>query len=126
MPIYVWECRECGKREEGFRQVEQRHDSPTCHGRAMGIVILPAAVQGDLPGYQSPTTGRWIEGRAARRDDLARSGARPWEGLAAEKKEAERRKRDAEQKFDRKLDATVRETWNSMSPAKRRILEGGA
>lgn len=29
-------------------------------------------LQPDLPGYQSPVTGAWIEGRAARREDLRR------------------------------------------------------
>lgn len=34
------------------------------------------AVQRDLPAYQSPATGKMIEGRRAHRDDLARSGCR--------------------------------------------------
>ena len=33
-------------------------------------------VRGDLPTYISPVTGKPIEGRAARREDLARSGCR--------------------------------------------------
>jgi hypothetical protein len=33
-------------------------------------------VRGDLPPYRSPVTGKVIEGRAARREDLARSGCR--------------------------------------------------
>jgi len=33
-------------------------------------------VRGDIPAYRSPVTGQIIEGRAARRDDLARSGCR--------------------------------------------------
>lgn len=33
-------------------------------------------VRGDLPAYRSPVTGKIIEGRAARREDLARSGCR--------------------------------------------------
>lgn len=125
MPLYEYECPECEGRTTEFRHVDQRHDAPSCHGRTMTLVIGPPIVQGDLPGYVSPTTGRWIEGRAARRDDLARSDARPWEGFKAEKAEAMKRLKEAEKKSDQKLDATVRETWNSLSPAKRRILEGG-
>ena len=34
------------------------------------------AVASDLPTYHSPITGKPIEGRAARREDLARSGCR--------------------------------------------------
>lgn len=33
-------------------------------------------IRGDLPTYISPVTGKPIEGRAARREDLARSGCR--------------------------------------------------
>lgn len=32
-------------------------------------------VRSDTPGYRSPVTGDWIEGAAARRDDLKRHGA---------------------------------------------------
>ena len=34
-------------------------------------------VRGDLPAYKSPITGKPIEGRAARREDLARNNCRP-------------------------------------------------
>lgn len=33
-------------------------------------------VRGDLPAYKSPVTGKVVDGRAARREDLARSGCR--------------------------------------------------
>ena len=123
MPTYEWSCPTCGRREEGFRTVAERHDSPTCHGQRMGIVISVAGVQADLPGYQSPTTGRWIEGRAARRDDLKRSNARPWEGLDQERKEAQKRLADRESKSDAKLEKVIRETYHALPPAKRRALE---
>ena len=38
-----------------------------------GAICMPY-VRGDLPAYQSPVTGEWIEGRAARRNDLAKHG----------------------------------------------------
>lgn len=122
IPLYSYECRECGATRDEFRQVSERHDAPTCHG-PMFIVICPSAVVADLPGYQSPTTGRWIEGRAARREDLKRSNARPWEGFAAEKQEAQKRLAEAEARADRKLDAAVRQAYHQLPPAKRRVLE---
>lgn len=103
--------------------MDERHDGPRCHGQQMFIVICPAAVQADLPGYQSPTTGRWIEGRAARRDDLKRSGARPYEGFEVEKREADKRKAEREAKSDAKLEKVIRESYHSLPPAKRRALE---
>ena len=33
-------------------------------------------IQRDLPAYRSPVTGAWIDGRAARREDLTRSNSR--------------------------------------------------
>jgi hypothetical protein len=106
-----------------FRQVAERHDAPICHGRAMSIVICPSAVQADLPGYVSPTTGRWIEGRAARRDDLKRSNARPWEGFDQERKESQKRLREAEARADAQLEAQVRKAYHELPTAKRRQLE---
>lgn len=122
MPLYRYGCRSCGAERDEFRLVSERHDAPACHG-PMFIVICPSAVVADLPGYQSPTTGRWIEGRAARRDDLKRSNARPWEGFEQEKKEAQKRLADREAKSDAKLEKVIRETYHALPPAKRRALE---
>lgn len=33
-------------------------------------------IQRDIPGYRSPIDGRWIDGRVARREDLARNNCR--------------------------------------------------
>jgi hypothetical protein len=38
--------------------------------------ICTPYIRSDLPGYVSPVTGKWIEGRSARREDLARTGCR--------------------------------------------------
>jgi hypothetical protein len=82
-------------------------------------------VQPDLPGYRSPVTGLWVEGRKQRRNDLARTGSRPWEGMEQERKEAARHQAYAEQSNDKFLDRAVRETYYQMSPEKRRRLERG-
>lgn len=78
----------------------------------------------DTPDYVSPVSGVVVSGRRQRRNDLARTGSRPWEGLAAERKEAERRKQYAEQRQEQRLDHAVRSAYYSLSPEKRRILEG--
>ena len=83
-----------------------------------------AAVLGDLEGYVSPTTGKWIEGRKARRDDLARSNSRPWEGMEAEQKEAARQRAYMEAKQDKRIEEAAWRTWYSMDPKKRRQLMG--
>lgn len=82
-------------------------------------------VQPDLPGYQSPVTGLWVEGRKQRREDLKRTGSRPYEGRAQEQKEANRQRAYAEQASERRLDETARRAYYQLSPDKRRSLERG-
>jgi len=77
---------------------------------------------GDLPDYQSPVTGRWVSGRVGRREDLKRTGSRPWEGLAEERKEAARVEADADRKLDAALERSVAESFYAMAPRKRDIL----
>lgn len=81
-------------------------------------------IQGDLPGYVSPTTGLWVEGRRARREDLKRSGCRPWEGLAQEKKEAARQQAYTEQHLETRLHESVSRSFYELPPDKRRVLRG--
>lgn len=78
-----------------------------------------------MAGYQSEATGRWIETPSQRRDDLKRSGCRPWEGMAAEKQEAARQKQYAEQKADAALDHTVRSVWRDLPDSKKQALTQG-
>ena len=80
---------------------------------------------GDIPGYVSPVTGKWIEGKRARRDDLARSGSRPWEGMEQEQKEAQRRKADEIRKADAKVHEAVARAFYSLPVEKQRLLSRG-
>lgn len=81
-------------------------------------------VFGDLPSYRSPVTGQWIDGKVQRREDLKRTGSRPYEGREQELKEAARHTRYAEEKQDRAIERTAREVFHQLPPEKRRILEG--
>ena len=81
-------------------------------------------VFGDLPSYRSPITGKWIDGRTARREDLKRNGCRPWEGLDQERKESARQSRYAEERLDASLTKTASETFYQLPPEKRNILTG--
>lgn len=83
-----------------------------------------AVVIGDLPAYQSPIDGRTVEGRKQRREDLARSGSRPWEGRLVEEKEAQRQKQYLEKKSDEKLTAAAWSSYYELPPSKRRVLRG--
>ena len=81
-------------------------------------------VFGDLPEYQSPVTGMIVAGRRARREDLKRTGSRPWEGLDQEKKEATRKIEYREQKLDASLTRAAGEAFYQLPPSKRAILRG--
>lgn len=89
----------------------------------MKIEIRPAYVRGDLSGYVSPVSGKWVDGRRARRDDLERSGCRPWEGMEQEKTEAARQRAYSDQKDDKKLEEDTRRAYHQLSPSARRVLE---
>lgn len=77
-------------------------------------------VQPDLPDYESPIDGRVVHGRAGRREDLRRSGCRPYEGREAEAKEAARIRADEARGYDRRLEQTVTAAWANLSPEKKR------
>lgn len=72
-------------------------------------------VSGDLPDYQSPIDGRLISGRAARREDLKRSGCVEYEPSMKDAAIRERAKADAdlERKVERTVEKHFYETCNS-------------
>lgn len=65
----------------------------------------------DLPGYESPATGKWVEGRKARREDLKRSGCRPYEGKEQELKEAAKRRAEQERQTDQIAEKLAHRAW---------------
>lgn len=122
MPMYTCRCAQCGHKETIFRHVDKRdEDLPTCHGQMTRMVEAPA-VQADLPGYQSPIDGRWVEGRRARVEDLKRNNCRPWEGMESERKEAIKRADAADAEFGKKIETGIAEVYNGMSAESQRAL----
>lgn len=81
-------------------------------------------VMPDIPDYTSPVDGRLISGRAQRREDMKRSGSRPWEGLEAERKEAARKQRYLDERMDRHAYESAARALHQISYRSRRILEG--
>lgn len=45
MPTYVWKCRVCRKRSEGYRKISERDDAPLCCEGPMTRVITPPFVK---------------------------------------------------------------------------------
>ena len=87
-------------------------------------VSLAPVVWKDLPGYDSPVTGQWVEGRKARREDLKRTQSRPYEGREQEAKEAQRRQSYNEAKLDVLAEKIAHETWNHAPESIRRAFRG--
>jgi len=74
----------------------------------------------DLPGYESPTTGKWIEGRKARKYDLETSNCVEYDPSMATEQAARHAKEDAA--LDKKVDEIVEQTIYEMPAAKREQL----
>lgn len=130
MPLYKFQCPNCPTAYTVFRKIDERNDAPrcvtctpeqTCRNPMQRVIEAPA-VQTDIPGYQSPIDGRWIEGRRARTEDLKRNGCRPWEGMETERREAEQRAEEADRVFEKQTEAGLHETLNNMSAEKQRVL----
>lgn len=80
------------------------------------------AIFGDIEPYESPASGKMIEGRAQRREDFKATNTRPFEGIEQERKEAARRRAYEEARHEKKLDESVGRAFYSLSPEKRRQL----
>lgn len=127
MPLYTFKCPECGTLDRVFRKVAERNQAPLCrHGAVehyMARIVEAPAVQADLPGYQSPIDGSWIEGRRARNEDLRRNNCRPWEGIETERAEANKRVAEADAQFEKAIEKGIAETYNGMSADSQRALQ---
>lgn len=98
-----------------------------------GLVEVPTDYQqprvahdvwGDIPDYVSPVTGLVVSGRKQRREDLRRTGSRPWEGMEQEQKEAARQRQYADERSDRRLEDAAQRAFHQLDPARRRIFGG--
>lgn len=125
MPFYTYHCKRCDMVHDAYNHISERHNGPMCCDEKTELCILPPAVQPDLPGYESPVTGKWIEGRKSRREDLKATGCRPYESPEDERKEAARQRAYLEQKQSQALRETLMKTLYAMPEAKRRVLTRG-
>ena len=121
--IYESVCPKCGAYHEYVRPVAQYLDTPVCCGVKTEKRILSAPFSiVDIPAYESPASGKLINSRKQRADDFKRTGTRPWEGMAEEKREAQRQAQYAEEKQDKALEHTIRSTLQHMPDSKRQLL----
>lgn len=124
MPVYECMCAKCGTVQDYVRPVSQYMDTPECCGAKTRKVILTAPIGiVDIPAYVSPTTGKLIDSRSKRREDLKASGCREWEGIDQEKKVAQERVARDEKQADAAIESAAVAAWNSLPSEKRRVLE---
>lgn len=130
MPTYEFECPS-GHLTESYRSVDERNDPVRCDcgklaqrvlSATRGIVKFPAAGGRE---YVSPASGRYITTERERRDDLARTNCRPYEGFESESKEAARKRADEEKKQDAKIHENVSKAYYQLPPSKRKVLSAG-
>ena len=74
MPFYDFHCDECGTTEAVFRKVDQRNIPEYHCSKAMTRVISKATIRPDIAPFISPASGKWINSRAQRDEDLKREG----------------------------------------------------
>jgi predicted nucleic acid-binding Zn ribbon protein len=123
MPTYQSVCMQCGKYHEYIRRCAQSDDSPECCGvkTEKRILSAPMARMDIQPwdAFESPASGKVITSYAQRREDMARTGCRDWEGKDSEMKYATQQAQHHEQQQDQALESTVRQVWASLSPEKK-------
>lgn len=72
MPIYTYKCPDCGKIEDAYRSVDDRHKGPECHGQMLktisAIMLQPILGGGNDPGYMCPVTDEFVSSRKRRRE----------------------------------------------------------
>lgn len=113
MPLYSLLCRACGNRDAMFRRIAERDERiPACDcGHSFERVIDAPFVRPDITPYVSPSTGKLIGSRSARREDLERAGCIEWEP-GIDKAIAKRREESFERvlaSVDEKVDNVVRD-----------------
>ena len=109
MPVYEYRC----KRGHVFERLLPARDyllpqACNCGQEAQKVILHAPKVFSDFEGYESPATGRWIEGRRARREDLAVSHCQPYEeGM---RQDAERYRAAEDRRLDAAVDGIVEQT----------------
>lgn len=81
-------------------------------------------VQADIPDYVSPASGKLVSGRKQRREDMKRTGSRPWEGIEQEKREAAKGQAEQERHTDQLADRMANIAWRDAPESVRRQFRG--
>lgn len=125
--IIYYKCP-CGKK---FSKVEEQYKDKAecwCKGTAEAVshidvdrwVNKPHNRMIELPSYLSPITGEWVDGRVARRNDLASSNCVEYDPGMKEEQDKRHAREDAQ--LDKKVDEHVEREIYAMPTEKREKL----
>lgn len=87
---------------------------PSCGAASSKIIVAPLTM-GDLPGYECPITGKWIEGRRAHTENLKRNRCRVYEAGETQdfiKNKSKRDEQATDAMLDRILPKSIGDTIN--------------
>jgi hypothetical protein len=114
MPLYGFVCSNA-HRSTHYAKINDRDAVRQCEACGANLTRLLEApyVRPEIAAYQSPVTGEWVNSRAQRRDDLARSGSMEYDPEF--KKDAARiRAENFEKNVMGPIERTIDETTRAM------------
>jgi len=122
MPLYDYECKACRRVVEVVVKLSELDFQQTCRmcSKPMQRLMSAPNIQMDLPGYNCPVSGKWVEGRAAHRANLAKHGCRVLE--AGEKTQAEKRRAEADKQLEDKMATTMARAVEALPQDKKQRL----
>lgn len=123
MPLYGMRC-DNGHKFDRFIKLANLDAPQVCECNAPATRMLSAPMFNidatNFPSYKSPTTGKWITGKAQRREDMAASGCVDYEPSMVNEQQARIAREDAE--LEKKVDEHVEKTIYEMPVEKRERL----
>lgn len=121
MPVYEFKCASGHWFDRYLKlAVYDQQQSCQCGQPAVKQVSAPF-VRADLPSYRSPIDGRWIDGKAQRREDLRKSGSIEYDPEMGG--EFQRKRQQAEQREEAAIDETLDAQIAAMPARKLELLE---
>jgi putative FmdB family regulatory protein len=97
MPVYEYQCMDCGQRHEAVRTVKERGRGPICCGSPaeQRIFHSPPATYRQMEPYKCPATGEIITSSRQRKQimkennltDASDFGTPDWDRMVEERKE---------------------------------------
>ena len=126
MPIYESVCMKCNTRHEYIKSSANCYDTPECcDTKTEKRIFTSPLAQFDIApwdSFVSPATGKVINSKSQRREDMKASGCRDWEGMATEKQIAANCKKEEAAREDAILDTAVRKSWAQLAPDKKQVM----